>query len=141
MILTYITMGLLIVGIVLLVVEDNCIKPLLNCIRPLLVLLGSCSIAVGVIMGVIIGLVAITNHTIVDSQIHAKQMEYESIIRQLQIIDSEYEDVSKAEIIQKVYDWNTAVYQSKYWAKNPWTNWLCSKKYSDSLEYIEMEKE
>ena len=137
MILTYITMGLIIVGIVLLVVEDNCIKPLLNCIRPLLVLLGSCSIAVGVI----IGLVAITNHTIVDSQIHAKQMEYESIIRQLQIIDSEYEDVSKAEIIQKVYDWNTAVYQSKYWAKNPWTNWLCSKKYSDSLEYIEMEKE
>ena len=141
MILTYITMGLIIVGIVLLVVEDNCIKPLLNCIRPLLVLLGSCSIAVGVIMGVIIGLVAITNHTIVDSQIHANQMEYESIIRQLQIIDSEYEDVSKAEIIQKVYDWNTAVYQSKYWAKNPWTNWLCSKKYSDSLEYIEMEKE
>lgn len=134
MIWTYITMGLIIVGIVLLVVVDNGGKPLLF-------VLGSSSLAVGVIMGVIIGLVAIANHTTVDKRIYAKQMEYESITRQLQVIDSEYENISKAEIIQKVYDWNTAVYQSKYWAKNPWTNWLCSKKYSDSLEYIEMEKE
>ena len=134
MILTYITMGVIIVGIVLLVLVDTSDKPLLF-------VLGPSSLTAGVIMGVIIGLVAIANHTTVDSRIYAKQMEYESITRQLQVIDSEYENISKAEIIQKVYDWNTAVYRSKYWAKSPWTNWLCSKKYSDSLEYIEMEKE
>lgn len=134
MILTYITMWLIIVGIMLLVVADNSDKLLLP-------IIGSSILVVGVIMGVIIGLVAIANHTAVDNRIYEKQMKYESITRQLQIIDSEYEDVSKAEIIQKVYDWNTAVYQSKYWAKSPWTDWLYSKKYSDSLEYIEIEKE
>lgn len=133
MILTYITMGLVIVGIVLSVVNDKC--------NTLLLVLGVTSLILGILMGAVIGLVAIANHTAVDNQIYKKQMEYESITRQLQIIDSEYEDVSKAEIIQKVYDWNTAVYQSKYWAKSPWTNWLYNKKYSDSLEYIEMEEE
>lgn len=137
MILTYIAMGLVIVGIVLSVVDGR--NP--NKCNKLLIVLSSTSLVLGIVMGALIGLVFITNHTIVDSQIHAKQMEYESITRQLQIIDSEYEDVSKAEIIQKVYDWNTAVYLSKYLAKSPWTNWLCNKKYSDSLEYIEMEEE
>lgn len=137
MILTYIAMGLVIVGIVLSVVDGS--NP--NKCNKLLIVLSSTSLVLGIVMGALIGLVFIANHTAVDNQIYEKQMEYESITRQLQIIDSEYEDVSKAEIIQKVYNWNTAVYLSKYWAKSPWTNWLCNKKYSDSLEYIEMEEE
>ena len=137
MILTYIAMGVVIVGIVLSVVDGS--NP--NKCNKLLIVLSSTSLVLGIVMGALIGLVFIANHTAVDNQIYEKQMEYESITRQLQIIDSEYEDVSKAEIIQKVYDWNTAVYLSKYWAKSPWTNWLCNKKYSDSLEYIEMEEE
>lgn len=137
MILTYIAMGLVIVGIVLSVVDGS--NP--NKCNTLLIVLSSTSLVLGIVMGALIGLVFIANHTAVDNRIYKKQMEYESITRQLQIIDSEYEDVSKAEIIQKVYDWNTSVYQSKYWAKSPWTNWLYNKKYSDSLEYIEMEKE
>lgn len=137
MILTYIAMGLVIVGIVLSVVDGS--NP--NKCNKLLIVLSSTSSVLGIVMGALIGLVFIANHTAVDNQIYEKQMEYESITRQLQIIDSEYEDVSKAEIIQKVYDWNTAVYLSKYWAKSPWTNWLCNKKYSDSLEYIETEEE
>ena len=88
MILTYITMGLVIVGIVLLVVNDKC--------NGLLLVLGVTSLVLGILMGAVIGLVAIANHTAVDNQIYKKQMEYESITRQLQIIDSEYEDVSKA---------------------------------------------
>ena len=137
MILTYIAMGLVIVGILLSVVDGS--NP--NKCNMLLIVLSSTSLVLGIVMGALIGLVFIANHTAVDNQIYEKQMEYESITRQLQIIDSEYEDVSKAEIIQKVYDWNTAVYLSKYLAKSPWTNWLCNKKYSDSLEYIEMEEE
>lgn len=137
MILTYIAMGLVIVGIVLSVVDGR--NP--NKCNMLLIVLSSTSLVLGIVMGALIGLVFIANHTAVDNQIYEKQMEYESITRQLQIIDSEYEDVSKAEIIQKVYDWNTAVYLSKYLAKSPWTNWVCNKKYSDSLEYIEMEEE
>ena len=127
MIWTLITIALLIIGIVLLVVDDVC--------NDLLFGLGIISLVVGVFIGFIIGAIAISNHTAVDKSIYEAEMQYESLTKQLQTIDSEYEDVSKAEVIQKVYDWNTNVYKSKYW-----TNWLCSKKYSDSLKYIEMEE-
>ena len=58
MILTYITMGLVIVGIVLLVVNDKC--------NTLLLVLGVTSLILGILMGATIGLVAIANHTAVD---------------------------------------------------------------------------
>lgn len=132
MIWTLITIALIIIGIVLLVVDDVC--------NDLLFGLGATSLMAGVFIGFIIGAIAISNHTAVDKSIYEAEMQYESITKQLQMIDSEYEDVSKAEVIQKVYDWNTNVYKSKYWTESPWTNWLCSKKYSDSLKYIEMEE-
>ena len=138
MIWTYITIALIIVGIVLLIVEDVYNKWLIN---KVLITLGVTNLVVGVMIGLIIGTVAILNHTTVDKRIYEAQVEYESITKQLQTIDSEYEDVSKTEVIQKVYDWNVNVYKSKYWTKSPWTNWLCSKKYSDSLKYIEIEEE
>lgn len=133
MIWTLITIALLIIGIVLLVVDDDVCNDLLFG-------LGITSLVVGVFIGFIIGAIAISNHTAVDKSIYEAEMQYESLTKQLQTIDSEYEDVSKAEVIQKVYDWNTNVYKSKYWTESPWTNWLCSKKYSDSLKYIEMEE-
>ena len=122
----------------LLIVENVCNKYRVNGV---LITLGVTNLVVGVIIGMIIGSITIINRNTVDKRIYEAQMEYESITKQLQIIDSGYEDVSKAEVIQKVYDWNTAVYKSKYWTESPWTNWLCSKKYSDSLKYIEMEEE
>lgn len=133
MIWTLITVALIIIGIVLLVVDDTC--------NDLLFGLGVTGLVVGVFIGFIIGAIAIINHTAVDKSIYEAEMQYESLTKQLQTIDSEYEDVSKAEVIQKVYDWNTKVYKSKYWTDSPWTNWLYSKKYSDSLKYVEMEEE
>ena len=133
MIWTLITVALIIIGIMLLVVNNTCNNLLLF-------VLGVTSLVVGVCICFIIGAIAIINHTAVDKSIYEAEMQYESLTKQLQTIDSEYEDVSKAEVIQKVYDWNTKVYKSKYWTESPWTNWLCSEKYSDSLKYIEMEE-
>ena len=53
--------------------------------------------------------------------------------------NSDYEDASKAAVIQRVYEWNKKVYNAKYWSSNPLTNWFWNKKYVDSLEYIELE--
>lgn len=132
MIWTLIIVALIIIGIVILLLDDMC--------NDLLFGLGATSFVVGVFICFIIGAIAIINHTAVDKSIYEAEMQYESLTKQLQTIDSEYEDVSKAEVIQKVYDWNTKVYKSKYWTESPWTNWLCSEKYSDSLKYIEMEE-
>ena len=81
--------------------------------------------------------VILCSHFDVDYDIHKAQLERDSIIKQLEYIDAEYENVSKVEIIQKVYEWNQKVYSEKHGSENLWINWFYSKKYADSLEYIE----
>ena len=81
--------------------------------------------------------VILCSHIDVDYDIHNAQLERDSIIKQLEYIDAEYENVSKVEIIQKVYEWNQKVYGEKHGSENLWINWFYSKKYADSLEYIE----
>lgn len=132
MIWTLITIFLIIIAIVLLVIAKSDNDVLFG--------FGVTSLMVGIFIGFIIGVMAITNHIAVDKDINETEMQYESLTKQLRTINSEYEDVSKAEVIQKVYDWNTNVYKWKYWTDSPWTNWLYSKKYADSLRYIELEE-
>ena len=81
--------------------------------------------------------VILCSHIDVDYDIYKAQLEHDSIIKQLEYIDAEYENVSKVEIIQKVYEWNQKVYSEKHGSENLWINWFYSKKYADSLEYIE----
>ena len=83
--------------------------------------------------------VILYSHIDVDYDIHNAQLERDSIIKQLEYIDAEYENVSKVEIIQKVYEWNQKVYGEKRGSENLWINWFYSKKYADSLEYIEFD--
>ena len=82
-------------------------------------------------------MVILCSHIDVDYDIHKAQIERDSIIKQLEYIDAEYENVSKVEIIQKIYEWNQKVYSEKRGSENLWINWFYSKKYADSLEYIE----
>ena len=82
-------------------------------------------------------LLILSSHFDVDYDIHKAQLERDSIIKQLEYIDAEYENVSKVEIIQNVYEWNQKVYSEKRGSENLWINWFYSKKYADSLEYIE----
>ena len=83
-------------------------------------------------------LLILGSHFDVDYDIHNAQLERDSIIKQLEYIDAEYENVSKVEIIQKVYEWNQKVYSEKRGSENLWINWFYSKKDADSLEYIEL---
>ena len=74
-----------------------------------------------------------------NKKLYSKQLEYESLVKQCEAISSNYEDVSKANVIQKVYEWNAEVYDEKYWANNIWTNWFWNRRVIDSLEYINLE--
>lgn len=99
-----------------------------------LIILVVCSIAIIIEMPAIIAAQCTAN-----KDIYEYNLQRESIVKQVECISSNYEDVSKATVIENVYDWNKEVYNTKYWAKNPWTSWFYSQKFVDSLEYIELE--
>lgn len=79
------------------------------------------------------------SHVNVDFNIYNAQLKRDTIIKQIECVDTEYEDTSKIEVINRVYEWNQKVYKQKYYSESPWTNWIFNKKYADTLEYIELE--
>ena len=95
-------------------------------------LLGGIATCIAVI-AIIIG------HTGVDVDIHKANAERESIIKQVECVNSEYENITRQKVIEKAYNWNKYIYSAKYWGKSPFTNWFWSQKYVDSLEYIDLE--
>ena len=79
------------------------------------------------------------SHVNVDFNIYNAQLKRDTIIKQIECVDTEYEDTSKIEVINRVYEWNQKVYKQKYYSESPWTNWLFNRKYANALEYIELE--
>lgn len=76
-------------------------------------------------------------HVGVDATIKENRIEYESLCERQEIINSEYEDVSKSDVIKDIAEWNKDVYSYKHWANNPWTCWFYSKRVADELKMIE----
>lgn len=72
-----------------------------------------------------------------NKNIEMNNIEYESLCNRLEIINSDYEDMSKSDVIKDVSEWNKMVLEKKYWAKNPWTSWFFSQKVVNELKYIE----
>ena len=91
-----------------------------------------------ILMVFVISLVFFITHIGTNQQIIKNEIEYKALIKQVEIIDSDYEDVSKTRVIQNVAEWNKKVASAKYWVKNPWTRWLCNKKVADNLKFIDM---
>jgi len=80
-------------------------------------------------------------HVGVDAQIEENRIEYESLCERYEIVTSEYEDVSKSDVIKDIAEWNKNVYSEKHWAYNPWTSWFYSKRVADELKMIERKAE
>lgn len=74
-------------------------------------------------------------------QIGQNNIKYESLCKRLEVINSEYEDVSKSEVIKDVYLWNEKVYRWNYWNNNLLTNWLISDKIVYNLKNIDIQGE
>lgn len=81
--------------------------------------------------------VIICMHVAVNKNIEINRIEYEGLCHRLEIVNSDYEDVSKSDVIKDISEWNKAVLYKKYWAKNPWTSWFYSQKMVDELKYID----
>lgn len=124
---------MLVVGIVL-VRKYNEDWNNLSALGYLLTTFGSVAISISL-------LILIVNHTTADKTIQQNKIDYNGLCKRYEIIKSEYEDVSKSQVIADITEWNKDVYNTKYWAENPWTNWFNPKSVADNLAYIPLEGE
>ena len=131
MILIIITMIAIAVGVVLLC-KDEYDEGILFGLGLLLTLGGG-------IAAVAMASIIICNHVGVNAVIEKNRIEYESLCQRYEIVTSEYEDVSKSDVIKDIAEWNKNVYSYKYWANSSWTSWFYSKRIADSIEMIETE--
>lgn len=116
-----------IIGFIVLGLTDN---EILN-------IIGGVFFGVGAIVAFFMMLTIITEHVGVSATIAENRIEYESLCERKELISSEYEDVSKSEVIKDIAEWNKEVYTYKHWAYNPWTSWFHSKRIADNMEMIE----
>lgn len=78
-------------------------------------------------------------HLTASKRIEQNRIQYEGLCKRLEVITSDYEDVSKSDVIADITAWNMEVYNAKYWAENPWTSWFNPRKVADELNYISLE--
>ena len=81
--------------------------------------------------------IIIISHVGTYRTIRDNQFTYEKIMKQIEIINSDYEDVSKTNVIDEVYKLNRSVDQYIYWNSNPWTSWFYNDKVVKELKYID----
>ena len=136
MILSLIFILILIIGIILFTINDYIWKKHRETSELLIICGGVCT-TIGAIVTIIIISYIIAVHTGTQQQITESKIKYESLCKRLEIVNSEYEDVSKSEVIKEIAEWNIDVSHQKYWAYNIWSNWFYNKEVVNSLEYIE----
>lgn len=81
--------------------------------------------------------ITICQHAVATKQINKNKINYESLQKRLEIVNSEYEDVSKSDVIKDIANWNQEVCDYNYWNNNLFTNWMYSDKVAESYKYIE----
>lgn len=52
---------------------------------------------------------------------------------------SDYNHISKSDVITDIVKWNTDVASYKYWTESPWTNWFHVQEIADNLKYIPLD--
>ena len=129
MILTIITVIAIAIGVILLGKDEGGIGVLFG--------LGVILTVCGGIIAFVMALCIVLAHVGIDAQIEENRIEYEALCERQEIVESEYEDVSKSDVIKDIAEWNKDVYSNKHWAYNPWTNWFYSKRVADDLKMIE----
>lgn len=80
-----------------------------------------------------------TQHACAGKIIHSNQIYHDGLCKRLEVVQSDYEDVSKSQVIKDVSEWNMEVYNTKYWSESPWTNWFNPKDIADNMDYIPLE--
>ncbi len=130
MFLTIATVLMIVLGVFLVKYSDYVINDVM-------LFVGICIVTVGSVGLVITTIFIVNGHVGVDQKIILARMERQCIEDQVEILDNGCENVSTIKVIKCVHNWNAKVASTKYWFKNPCTNWFYSKRYVNSLNYIE----
>ena len=92
------------------------------------------------VIGLLLCIVIISiQHACVGKIIYSNQIYYDGLCKRLEVVQSDYEDVSKSQVIKDVSEWNMDVYNTKYWSESLWTNWFNPKDIADNMDYIPLE--
>ena len=134
MIITIILAVMLIIGIIFSVIGGKYAK--YDFLEPL----GVINCALGSICFIVAVITIIVSHDTIPKTIQQNKMEYDGLCKRYEIVTSEYEDVSKSDVIADIIKWNKNVYNTKYWTESPWTNWFNPKEIADNLQYISLEE-
>lgn len=131
MLWTIIMIVLVVIGVLMAIIGDGKGKDLL--------IIGGIfqAIFAGIALIILVSVI-ISAHVFDSKKIADNKMEYEALCKRVEIINSDYEDVSKSDIIKDVAKWNKKVYSEKYWGKNIWTSWFYDQDVVDELEYIDL---
>lgn len=130
MILTIIFLGITLLGFMLSKKYYN--SDFLEFFGPICTIFGSLFLIVSIIA-------IIVSHAIAPKIIQENKIDYDGLCKRYEVIESEYEDVSKSDVIADITAWNMKVYNTKYWSNNPWTSWFNPKEIADNLNYISLE--
>lgn len=138
MIITLIILGILIIGIILVILNEKTdifgrFYDGIELSSALFIIFGG--IAFITCIGIIL-LKGVGENRVIEQN----RMKYESLKKRIEIVNSEYEDASRSDLIKDINEWNEKVYDKKYWAKSLWTNWFINQKIVDELEYIDFEE-
>ena len=87
---------------------------------------------------VCVGIIS-TQHACAGKIIYSNQIYHDGLCKRLEVVQSDYEDVSKSQVIKDVTEWNMDVYNTKYWSESLWTNWFNPKDIADNMDYIPLE--
>ncbi len=133
MIITLIALAVVAVGIIIYCVNRNSDKyDSENGEAAGIILSGLGIFASAICLFAIIG-----SHISPDRKVEINRIKYESLLKRVEVVNSEYEDVSKSDVIKDVAEWNSDVFNQRYFSSNPWTNWFYSKEVVDNLECID----
>ena len=134
MIIIMILLGMILLGIISIKLSENYYNEFLEIFGCVNTVIGSICLFVSII--VIIG-----SHITAPKINQENKIEYDGLCKRYEVVKSEYEDVSKSDVIGDITAWNMEVYNTKYWTENPWTNWFNPKKIADNLHYIPLDEE
>ena len=97
---------------------------------------GGCTI-IGAVASIVIIILLIIVHADANATLHTNIEIRNSLVRRCELIDSDYEDVSKSDLIEDIAQFNSDLYRYKYWQANPWTSWFYIEEIANTLDYIE----
>ena len=132
MIIIITLLGMIFLGIISIKLTEKYYNDFLEFFGGVNTVLGSICLIISII-------IIIVSHITAPKIIQENKLEYDGLCKRYEIIKSEYEDVSKSDVIADITAWNMEVYNTKYWTDNLWTNWFNPKEIADNLNYILLE--